>query len=53
VRPIAWRAQPPNTCAAPDHPEARVAMHLIGQLYDIDEKAGDDLVRKGELRRTE
>ncbi|HVJ11195.1 MAG TPA: IS66 family transposase [Burkholderiales bacterium] len=39
--------------AEPDHPEAQVAMRLIGQLYEIDEKAGDDLVRKGELRRTE
>lgn len=39
--------------AAPDHPEAELALQWIGKLYEIDEKAGDDLVRKAELRRTE
>jgi transposase len=39
--------------AAPDHPEAKLAMKWIGELYDIDERAEGDAVRKGELRRTE
>ena len=39
--------------AAPDHPEACLAMKWIGQLYDVDERAGDDLAMKAELRRTE
>ena len=39
--------------AAPDHPEAHLAMKWIGQLYEIDERAGDDLAAKTELRRTE
>jgi transposase len=39
--------------AAPDHPEANLAMKWIGQLYDIDEKAGGDGAKKAELRRME
>ena len=39
--------------AAPDHPEAQLAMKWIGQLYEIDERVGDDLAAKTELRRTE
>ncbi len=39
--------------AAPDHPEANLALKWIGALYAIDERAGDDLVKKAELRRTE
>lgn len=39
--------------AEPDHPEAGVALGYIGQLYEIDERAGDDLARRAELRRTE
>lgn len=39
--------------AAPDHPEANLAMGWIGELYEVDERAGDDLVRRAELRRSE
>jgi hypothetical protein len=39
--------------AAPDHPEANLALKWIGELYDIDEKARGDLERMAELRRTE
>lgn len=39
--------------AAPNHPEANLAMKWIGELYAIDERAGDDLEKKAELRRTE
>lgn len=39
--------------AEPDHPEANLAMGWIGELYAIDERAGDDLELKRELRRTE
>jgi transposase len=39
--------------AAPDHPEARLALKSIGKLHDIDERAEGDLARKTELRRTE
>jgi transposase len=39
--------------AAPDHPEAHLALKWIGQLYEIDERADDDIVRRAELRRTE
>jgi transposase len=39
--------------AEPDHPEANLAMGWIGELYAIDERAGDDLERRLELRRTE
>jgi transposase len=39
--------------AAPDHPEANLAMQWIGQLYDIDAKADGDLPKKAELRKAE
>jgi transposase len=39
--------------AEPDHPEANLALGWIGELYDIDERAGDDLERRLELRQTE
>jgi transposase len=39
--------------AAPDHPEAELALKWIGELYEIDEKVGGDLSRRAELRRTE
>lgn len=39
--------------AAPDHPEALLALQWIGQLYAIDERADGDLVKKAELRRAE
>ena len=39
--------------AEPDHPEAVLALQWIGKLYEIDERAGDDLALRGELRRTE
>lgn len=39
--------------AKPDHPEAEKALAWIGALYEIDERAGDDLARRAELRRTE
>jgi transposase len=39
--------------AAPDHPEANLAMKWIGQLYEIDDRAGGDLVKLAELRRSE
>lgn len=39
--------------AAPDHPEAELALQWIGELYEIDEKAGGDVAKKAELRRTE
>ncbi len=39
--------------AAPDHPEAELALKWIGELYEIDEKAGGDLEKRAELRRTE
>ena len=39
--------------AAPDHPEAQIALGFIGELYDIDERAAGDPDRKAELRRTE
>lgn len=38
--------------AAPDHPEAHLALNWIGQLYEIDERAEGDLARKAALRRT-
>jgi transposase len=37
--------------AATDHPEAHRALEWIGQLYDIDGRAGGDLPKKAELRR--
>lgn len=39
--------------AAPDHPEASLALKWIGELYEIDERAGEDLAKRGELRRTQ
>jgi transposase len=39
--------------AAPNHPEANLAMKWIGDLYAIDERAEGDLEKKAELRRTE
>jgi transposase len=39
--------------AAPDHPEAELVMQWIGELYEIDERAGDDLAKKAELRTSE
>ena len=39
--------------AAPDHPEALLAMKWIGEIYDIDDRAEGDLEKKAELRRTE
>lgn len=39
--------------ASPDHPEAEKALAWIGSLYDIDKRAGEDLERRAELRRTE
>lgn len=39
--------------AEPDHPEALLAMKWIAQLYEIDERAGDDLDARAQLRRTE
>jgi transposase len=38
--------------AAPDHPEANLAMKWIGELYAIDEEAGGDLAKLAELRQT-
>lgn len=39
--------------AEPDHPEASLPMEWIRELYAIDERAGDDLAKRAELRRTE
>lgn len=39
--------------AVTDHPEAQLALGWIGQLYEIDERAGDDLAKKAELRKSE
>jgi transposase len=39
--------------ALPDHPEAQLALTPIGKLYEIDERAGDDLELRAELRRNE
>jgi len=39
--------------AEADHPEAGLATKWIGELYEIDAKAGEDLERRAELRRTE
>lgn len=39
--------------AAPDHPEANLAMKWIGELYEIDERAGDDAEKRAELRLKE
>jgi transposase len=39
--------------AEPNHPEANLALGWIGELYAIDARAGDDVERRRELRRTE
>jgi transposase len=39
--------------AAPDHPEAQLALAWIGQLYEIDSRADGDLAKKAELRAAE
>lgn len=39
--------------ATPDHLEAHIALGWIRELYEIDERAGDDAARRLELRRTE
>jgi len=39
--------------AAADHPQAQQALAWIGALYEIDARAGGDLARLAELRRTE
>jgi transposase len=39
--------------AEPDHPEANLALEWIGELYEIDERAGNDLELKSKLRRTD
>jgi transposase len=39
--------------AAPDHPEANLALGWIGKLYEIDDAADGDLANKAELRRKE
>jgi transposase len=39
--------------AMPDHPEAVRALEWIGALYEIDARAGDDLARRAELRKSE
>jgi transposase len=36
--------------AAPDHPEANLALKWIGELYAIDERAEGDLTKKAALR---
>jgi transposase len=38
--------------AAPDHPEAHLAMKWIGEPYAIDERTEGDLEKKAELRKT-
>ena len=38
--------------AEKDHPEANLAMKWIGELYEIDESANDDLAVLAELRRS-
>jgi transposase len=39
--------------AAPDHPEANLALKWIGELYAIDERADGDLAKKAALRKVE
>jgi transposase len=39
--------------AKPDHPEADKALAWIGALYAIDDRAGDDVERRAELRHSE
>lgn len=38
--------------AAPNHPEANLALKWIGELYEIDERAEGDVAKMAELRRT-
>jgi len=38
--------------AAKDHPEAKIAMRKIGELYDLDASADGDLEALAEIRRT-
>jgi transposase len=38
--------------AEPDHPDAASALRWIGELYEIDREAGDDIAKRAELRRT-
>lgn len=39
--------------AAPDHPEAQIALGFIGELYEIDARGGVDVEHRAELRRTD
>ncbi len=39
--------------AEPDHPKANLALGWIGELYEIDGRAGNDVARRLELRRSE
>jgi hypothetical protein len=39
--------------APSDHTEAQRALEGIGELYEIDGRAGDDVERRAELRRSE
>jgi transposase len=39
--------------AAPNHPEAHLALKWIGQLYEIDDRAEGNVDTKAELRRSE
>jgi transposase len=39
--------------AAPDHPEANLALQWTGELYAIDERAEGDLAKKAALRKVE
>jgi transposase len=39
--------------AAPDHPEAKLALEWIGQLYEIDARADGNAEKRAELRSTE
>jgi transposase len=39
--------------AEPNHPEAQLALDWIGKLYAIDERAGPDPEKRGELRKAE
>jgi transposase len=39
--------------AAPDHPEAQLALKWIGELYAVDERTKGDLEKRADLRRTE
>jgi len=39
--------------AAVDHPEARLALQWVGQLYEVDDRADGDLEKKATLRASE